>query len=104
MLQGVDTSSDRTPLTRMLPRVIGGPTWDRGRLLMAASRFWPYLGNRVSASSTAELRTHDLVGNLCASKPIANLTYKSFELSIMGQAKSYERFSLVGDGEDDVVA
>jgi hypothetical protein len=24
------TSSDRTPLARMLPRVIGGPGWDRG--------------------------------------------------------------------------
>jgi hypothetical protein len=29
------TSSDRTPLARMLPRVIGGPAWDRGRGLMS---------------------------------------------------------------------
>jgi hypothetical protein len=28
------TSSDRTPLARMLPRVIGGPACDRGRVLM----------------------------------------------------------------------
>jgi hypothetical protein len=25
------TSTDRTPLARMLPTVIGGPAWDRGR-------------------------------------------------------------------------
>jgi hypothetical protein len=29
-----DTSSDCTPLARMLPRVMGGPAWDRGRVLM----------------------------------------------------------------------
>jgi hypothetical protein len=29
-----DTSSDRTPLARMLPSVIGGPARDRGRVLM----------------------------------------------------------------------
>jgi hypothetical protein len=28
------TSSDRTPLARMLPRVIGGPAWDRGLVLI----------------------------------------------------------------------
>jgi hypothetical protein len=29
-----DRLSDRTPLARMLPRVIGGPAWDRGRVLV----------------------------------------------------------------------
>jgi hypothetical protein len=32
------TSSDRTPLARMLPSVIGGPAWDRGRVLMGNYR------------------------------------------------------------------
>jgi hypothetical protein len=29
-----DTSSERTPLARMLPSVMGGPAGDRGRLVM----------------------------------------------------------------------
>jgi hypothetical protein len=29
-----DTATDRTPLARMLPSVIGGPAWDRDRVLM----------------------------------------------------------------------
>jgi hypothetical protein len=33
-----DTSSDRTPLARMLPSVIGSPAMDRGRVLMPFAR------------------------------------------------------------------
>jgi hypothetical protein len=34
LIGGARTSSDRTPLARMLPRVIGWPDGDRGRLHM----------------------------------------------------------------------
>jgi hypothetical protein len=45
------TSSDRTPLARMLSRVIGGPAWDRDRVLIAG-RIWHacYRGSQAAAS------------------------------------------------------
>jgi hypothetical protein len=36
-----NTSSDRAPLARMLPRVIGSPAWDRGRVSMPVRIPWP---------------------------------------------------------------
>jgi hypothetical protein len=35
------SKSERTPLVRMLPRDIGGPAWDRGRVLMPGRIPWP---------------------------------------------------------------
>jgi hypothetical protein len=44
------TSSDRTPLARMLPRVIGGPAWDRG-VLMPGRIFAPAVPRQVPAGA-----------------------------------------------------
>jgi hypothetical protein len=42
-------SSDRTPLARILPRVIGGPACDRGRVLMP--------GEDIALAGRAEILT-----------------------------------------------
>ena len=40
-------TTDRTPLARMLPRVMGGPAWDRGRVLMPGRIFAPAVPRQV---------------------------------------------------------
>src|SRR5271157_1156088 len=55
------TSSDRTPLARMLPRVIGGPACDRGRVLMPVRIPWPLSAKAAAiADMVRSLRLADM--------------------------------------------
>jgi hypothetical protein len=49
------TSSDRTPLARMLPRVIGGPAWDSWSCAHASEGYRVRLGGRKSGTGQVRL-------------------------------------------------